>query len=174
MAGHLGAADLAAQAGDFDTAIAELEGAEQIDPENPEVLYALGTTHARAGRYEEALAYLSKLAEVSGDDPNRYKAHSQMALVYLRLQDLPAARQQFERVVELDPTNVTAVYFLVRLSYDAGDDAASLQYIEAFRRIVAAQDVTLLSEEERADLDRALEGLSQLEAIIRSEEETPQ
>jgi Flp pilus assembly protein TadD len=56
--------------GDADGAIEVYETALNQHPNDPELLYALVSTHAEAGDRDRALNYARRLAEVRPDDPN--------------------------------------------------------------------------------------------------------
>jgi Flp pilus assembly protein TadD len=56
--------------GDVDGAIEVFESTLERHSNDPEILYALVSIHAQAGRREEALGYARRLAEVRPDDPD--------------------------------------------------------------------------------------------------------
>jgi tetratricopeptide (TPR) repeat protein len=134
------------------------------------VLYSIGGALAHAERYEEALAYLSRLIEVSGENPNRHKAYGRVAMIQLQLGNRHEAMKYFEKVLEVHPEERGAHYHLAHLKYDDGACAASLRHIEAFRRAASEQYVSLLNDRQRHDLQRALEALKVLEAGIERQQ----
>jgi tetratricopeptide (TPR) repeat protein len=65
---ELYAASLRAKMGDFDAAIAFLEGLLVESPEDDELLYNLGVVHGEAKRYDDALRYMQRALEQNPDN----------------------------------------------------------------------------------------------------------
>jgi tetratricopeptide (TPR) repeat protein len=62
-------ASLQAKSGDFDGAVAFLEGLLEEAPDDPEVLYNLGVIHGEAGHSNEAIAFMQQVLERDPDHP---------------------------------------------------------------------------------------------------------
>jgi len=71
--------------------------------------YNLGTELANVGRYEEALPYLRRAAEIR---PEGAQAHNQLGTAYLRLGLLDQALPEFALAVRLKPDHAYAHYNL--------------------------------------------------------------
>jgi tetratricopeptide (TPR) repeat protein len=55
---------------DFKKAIEVLEGARQISPQNPDVLYQIGMLHERLGETDKALNYMEEVLRIDPDYAN--------------------------------------------------------------------------------------------------------
>lgn len=67
----------------------------------------------RAGRYEMAIIYLKELEQ---DYPNDPKLLSMMGTLYLKVGQEELAREYWERVLQIDPTNKTVIEALKQLN----------------------------------------------------------
>ena len=67
----------------------------------------------RAGRYEMAIIYLKELEQ---DYPNDPKLLSMMGTLYLKVGQEELARDYWERVLQIDPTNKTVIEALKQLN----------------------------------------------------------
>jgi hypothetical protein len=74
----------------------------------------------RARRYEVAIVYLTKLDE---DYPNDVKIMSMMGTLLMKTNKLDAAREYWERVLAIDPTNRGVIEAMKQLNARQGFDA---------------------------------------------------
>jgi tetratricopeptide (TPR) repeat protein len=94
-------ASLRAKSGDFEGAVAFLEGLLAESPDDPEVLYSLGVIHGDARRQQEALGYMERALAKNADHAG--------ALNYLgytwaeRGENLELAERYVRRALELRP-----------------------------------------------------------------------
>ena len=75
-------------------------------------------------RYKEAITLYERSIEINGLIPSRFV---NVALCYQALHDLPQARKNFQKALDLDPTNVQYLMMLVDISIKMGDTAQALQ-----------------------------------------------
>ncbi len=110
----------------------ELERVDELAPGDPAVLYKL----AKASLAQRDLAAAREvLEEVIALAPDFVDAYVDLALIQVGpppLQDLAAARANFEKALELDPKNLRAVFNLGSVLYSQGDrEGAIARYEEA-------------------------------------------
>ena len=91
--------------------MAELRRAVFLSPYEAEAHLLIGRIHLRAGRPKEAVDAL-KISIWSRDSA---PAHIALAEAYLKLNDVPGARTQAQRALELDPTSRDADALVKRL-----------------------------------------------------------
>jgi tetratricopeptide (TPR) repeat protein len=101
-------------------ALADLERAHALEPEDMQALNALGLAHARAGAFREALAAFS---EVAARLPEFAPAHFNCGWASEELGELDAARASFVRAHEIDPANPEPLARLALLAVRLGASA---------------------------------------------------
>ncbi len=89
----------------YDEALALLQQAVEIKPNDAILLNNLGFLYYEAGRYNESVAWLEKTLQV---DPNRKEAQGNIAYAYWKLNRKAEAKQHFERYLELFPASPKA------------------------------------------------------------------
>jgi tetratricopeptide (TPR) repeat protein len=82
---------LQARRGDYPDALASLERAYQGDPTDPDFCFNLGTCLWYMQRYPDAAQYLQQAVH---EDEGDAEAHTLLAIVYKKMGDPPALRQQ--------------------------------------------------------------------------------
>lgn len=97
---HLHQAKLLDRDGKSHAAIAEIQAALQLDPQNARSLSDLGDLYFRQGRLDAALAQQRTAVDL---DPQLADAHYRLALIYQQRADYAAARTHFEESVRLAP-----------------------------------------------------------------------
>ncbi len=93
----------------YDKAIETLKRSLELDPENPDILSALGTIYFKAGNAEKATEALRASIEGRMDDP---EAHLNLGVVFFNSGQYKDAIEQFEAVTKLSPDNAEAYYYL--------------------------------------------------------------
>ncbi|HXF51419.1 MAG TPA: tetratricopeptide repeat protein [Dehalococcoidia bacterium] len=94
----------------FDEARAkELEALLQTDPSNRDALFELGEMNFQAGRYEEAIAWFTKLVEV---DPANVHALTDIGTANFNLGRPDQAKTYWLKALEVDPNDAQVHYNL--------------------------------------------------------------
>ncbi|HEY8494548.1 MAG TPA: tetratricopeptide repeat protein [Myxococcota bacterium] len=141
-------ASLRAKSGDFDGAVAFLQGLLEESPGDEELLYNLGVVHGEAGQRDEALAYMRRVLAVNPDHPG--------ALNYLgyslaeRGEQLDEAERMITRAIEQRPDDgyitdsLGWVYYMrARQMLDAGRVEEGRALLErAIRELERAAQLT--------------------------------
>src|SRR3989338_2533281 len=79
------------RAGDLSEAISKLEEAVSLDPEDPDVLEALGVCYSKIDRLDDAIGMMKRLAKVS---PNHIMAHTNLSRFYVQKGMILEAEQE--------------------------------------------------------------------------------
>jgi hypothetical protein len=133
-----------AEEGDLDGAVRSLEGLDR--PDDPNVLFNLGTLYARQGRYEEAVTALRTAVATVPDFPG---GRFNLGLALGRLGRWEEARVELAAAVDLDPTDPTPLYAFGAACLVLGDDAGRVRAAERLRRLGSASAVELAERLER-------------------------
>jgi Flp pilus assembly protein TadD/Tol biopolymer transport system component len=86
--------------GNYDGAVRIYRRALQIEPDNVELLNALGFSLFQQGKSQEAVVELEKALEV---DPKHWKAHNNMALASIDLGELELAEAHYRESLAIEP-----------------------------------------------------------------------
>ncbi len=112
-------------AGNTERAISELEGVLQLDESIVQADIVLIFTYLRESQFDKALAAATVLKEKQPDSPI---AFSLIGTAYVGKGDRAAAREHFERAVEIRSQFTPAMVSLANLDYDDGNvDAARIR-----------------------------------------------
>lgn len=84
----------------YPSALMSFQQAAHLQPNSPQVLYALGLACHRLGLYHEEIRYLSQALEVN---PTNAEVLTQRGLAYKAMQLTQEARTDFDRVMEIKP-----------------------------------------------------------------------
>jgi tetratricopeptide (TPR) repeat protein len=144
-------------------AIAHLEQAAELAPEQPGTWARLADLYREAERPAEALSAIEREL-ATGPDPERERTLRAYAAVLCRdtLDDGDAARSQFERVLELDPGQADAVAYLAECYEDEGRTPELVA-------LLAGRMERLEASPERVDHDRAVSLRVRLAELEESE-----
>jgi len=112
--------------GDIDRGVRELEQAAAQDTDIRADLVLI-TTHMQRREHEKAL---KAIAALERKQPKNPAPHNLRGGIFLAMNDVPAARQSFERAVELNPTYFPAVDNLARLDIAAKKPELARQRFE--------------------------------------------
>jgi len=113
-----------------------LRAGVQKAPDDPDLNYHLGVALKDEGRYDEAIPYLQKAAELKPEDS---RVPFQLGVVYFEKEDYAKAVEQFRKALAIDSTNTDAWLNLGITALKTEDYATA---VEAF------QHYTALSPEE--------------------------
>ena len=119
-----------------------LDAAAVEDPKDPHVWYALGLLYRNENHPEKSLEAFQKVAALRPGDPD---THYMIASVDFELNNLPSAKVEYRRVLELDPHHASALFGLARVLRREGDTAGAQQALARFQHISSAKLGTPLS-----------------------------
>lgn len=114
--------------GDTDKAFADLESAVAIDETKHQTDMVLIVSHLRRGSYDQALKAMESLEKKQPNNPVTYNLK---AVIYLGKQDIPNARKNFERALELRPTFLAAAINLAQLDLRDKNQKAARARLES-------------------------------------------
>jgi tetratricopeptide (TPR) repeat protein len=119
-----------------------LEAAAVEDPKDPHVWYALGLLYRNENQPDKALDAFQKVATFRPADPD---THYMIASVDFELNNLPAAKAEYQKALDLDPHHASALFGLARVLRREGDTAGAQQALARFQHISSAKLGTPLS-----------------------------
>ena len=145
---ELYSATLRSKTGDFDGAVAYLEGLLASAPDDDEVLYNLGVVYGEQDRNDEAIEYMQRALE---KNPDNADALNFIGYTWAEQgENLEQAEQYIVRAIELRPDNGYIVdslgwvyYMRARPLIEAGDVAAGRRWLnKAIEELERAHDLT--------------------------------
>ncbi len=141
-----------AQAQERAAQIAEYQRILQGDPQNIEVLIALGDLYFDAHQYKEAMNVFLQAEKVA---PDNVHVNNDLGLLALNMRRYEVAIARFERALAANPSGADSLYYLGVAYRHKGDlDAAR----RTFQQVLAANPAPRLAQkaaEELAALERA-------------------
>ena len=106
---------------DFTKAIPPLEAAQKLDPLDPRPVLYLAMSHEGLAKPEQAIPLYERAIELENNrrqpSPDTYTAYGRLLFTLGRYDD---ARQQFSRVLGIDPNSRDGHYELGRLDFEKG------------------------------------------------------
>jgi tetratricopeptide (TPR) repeat protein len=145
---ELYAATLRAKAGDFDGAVAYLEGLLLKNPDDDELLFNLGVVFSEAKRTQEALEYMERAIE---QNPSNASALNYVGYTWAERGDnLDLAEDYIVRALDLRPDDGFIIdslgwvyYMRARPLFETGRKAEAKKYIDrALKELLRAQELT--------------------------------
>ena len=145
---ELYSAQLQAKAGDFDGAVAHLEGLLSKQPTDDELLYNLGVVYGEAKRRDESIRYMQLALR---ENPDNASALNYVGYTWAEKgEHLDEAQEMIERALELRPNDgyitdsLGWVYYMRALSLvENGSDESARPLIEkALRELERAKELT--------------------------------
>lgn len=115
------------QSGDATSALRELLQAEKLNPNDPEIRFALGWAYSAKGRYLEALEQYQQTLAL---DPKFTEAHNAIGAIYLEMGKWDEAIQEFEKVLKdiLYPTPFYVFNNMGWAYFKKGESARAIEY----------------------------------------------
>lgn len=115
---------------------AQLKAALQREPKSFVALHQLGEFYLRQNKYQQAIRLLAQAAQL---DPTHYANGYDLALAYLRVNQLEPARAQIRAMLERQPT--AELYGLLGdLEQQAGRDEAAAEEYQRAARLDESED----------------------------------
>jgi tetratricopeptide (TPR) repeat protein len=118
----------------YSSARAPLEKAMDLSPNNARALYYLALVERREGHRDEELADLERVVE---QYPQARDARRELGIAYYQQHSYERAREQFEKLQEIDPDDLAAHYNLAVLYRRMGmkDKAAEQAALFATKQV---------------------------------------
>ncbi|MEN8144526.1 MAG: winged helix-turn-helix domain-containing protein [Gemmatimonadota bacterium] len=85
---------------DYDRALLELRRADSLDPDNPEILSAIGSVLQQKGEWPDARIYFEQTLHL---DPRAYDAARSLAAGYAQIGDYEKADRFLRRAISIEP-----------------------------------------------------------------------
>ena len=126
----------------------------EIEPQNPDFHFELGSLYAERDRFDPARKEYEQAIMIS---PNHVAARYNLGLVYRELGRMTEARDQFRKVLEIDPNHIKAQ---MQIGYIYQEEGFIEEAREAFRK---AQEMDISDPEPQG----ALEDLGEYEQKLR-------
>ncbi|MFO0681411.1 MAG: tetratricopeptide repeat protein [Sandaracinus sp.] len=124
-----------------DRAVALWKQVLDLRGEDPEALNALGDLHAKAGRWNDLVEVLDREAGIAADDEVRVEIFSDLGRIwYGKLKNDRNAIDNWQRVLDIDPTNTTALFALVEIYKNAGQ---TQERVDSLHRVIEVGTATL-------------------------------
>jgi len=123
---HINLANLYMKVGRLDDASTEYKQVVVYDPGNLGAQLKLGQLLAMKGDLDSALSLLTRLAR---EHPDSSEAETDLGIVLAQKKD-PAARDHFQRALQIKPDSVNAAFNLARLEEQSGHSEAARKLYE--------------------------------------------
>jgi tetratricopeptide (TPR) repeat protein len=127
----MGRAMMLEQRGDVDSALAAVREVFQRDAQQQQAIVLEARLLQNNGAGDAAFARLRAALETQPDNAGLRLQYARM----LTRDDLPAAREQFEQLVEQNPTDADLLYSLALISRELDDDGSARRYLRQVLRI---------------------------------------
>jgi serine/threonine-protein kinase len=106
---------------DYDAAMVEFDIAQKILPNSFDVLSARAFVRRRQGKWEGALEDLERALEIN---PLDYRAHYEVGLTKLALQDFDGAREMLQQTLNISPDFTEGMFWSAQASWVEDGDLA--------------------------------------------------
>lgn len=153
--------------GDYRAAMAAVDEARQLQPNNPEVWLSEVPLRIRSRQYREAQAAVERALKLAPDSAAPWYHQGSVAHVQ---GDRAGAKAGYDKALARDPAHVEALIARAGLAFDAGNLADAAKDVAELRRIAPAETrgaylAALLAERE-GDGPRAREALRTVTALL--------
>lgn len=150
-----------------DDVLHELETAAAENPQDAEAQAALGNYYANTGNFDLAVTYYERAVQLSPEDWTIRLTFAQALMTNRKLAD---AELQFDKILEAEPQNATAWYYLGQL-YQLFDPPRNDEAIYAYQQVIRFGPDTYVATQ-AADKLSAL-GATPVASPVTSPEATP-
>jgi tetratricopeptide (TPR) repeat protein len=161
---RLGLACVHDELGQIDQAIVQLSAAQEADPRDPAISFALGFCHERLGRAAEAKAAYAQAVELC---PQLRNAYERMAAIAIRERDWDTAARQYEQLAELEPGDLDILLTLGNLYLELRRPADAIaHYQQALLIEPDGPDSDPVVANQIKDEGRLVEAIQNLERLV--------
>src|SRR5262245_54765001 len=115
---------------DSRAAVEEARAGVKLAPDNPNAHYALAAALRNEKLYDEALAEFNKVLSI---DPRDSATNIQIGQLHAQKQQYPQAIAAFQRAIDSEPYNATAVYSLAQALIRSGKAVEGRKTLERFQ-----------------------------------------
>lgn len=150
-----------------DDVLHQLETAAAENPQDSEAQAALGNYYANTGNFDLAVTYYERAVQLSPQDWTIRLTFAQALMTNRKLAD---AELQFDKILEAEPQNATAWYYLGQL-YQLFDPPRDDEAIYAYQQVIRFGPDTYVATQ-AADKLSAL-GATPVASPVASPEATP-
>ncbi len=126
---------------DSRSAVEEARAAVKLAPDSPHAHYALAAALKNEKLYDESLAEFNKVLSIDPRDP---ATNIQIGQLHSQKQQYPQAIAAFQRAIDSEPYNATAVYSLAQALIRAGQAAEGQKTLARFQQLRATGYATTL------------------------------
>ncbi|HEU0174147.1 MAG TPA: FG-GAP-like repeat-containing protein [Blastocatellia bacterium] len=126
---------------DSRAAVEEARAGVKLAPDSPNAHYALAAALRNEKLYDEALAEFNKVLSI---DPRDSATNIQIGQLHAQKQQYPQAIAAFQRAIESEPYNATAVYSLAQAMIRSGQAAEGRKALDRFQQLQASGYKTTL------------------------------
>ncbi len=113
---------------DYGKAISQYEIILSLTPDNPDIMFTLGSLYLTVNKSERGIELLSRAIKI---DPDYDVALNSLGYVYAEKgSNLDEAQQLIERAIKIDPNNGAYLDSLGWIYYQRGDYHNALQYLQ--------------------------------------------
>lgn len=126
---------------DSRAAVEEARAGVKLAPDSPHAHYALAAALKNEKLYDESLAEFNKVLSI---DPRDSATNIQIGQLNAQKQQYPQAIAAFQRAIESEPYNATAVYSLAQALIRSGQRDEGQKALERFQRLQASGYKTTL------------------------------
>src|SRR5262245_55349933 len=126
---------------DSRAAVEEARAGVKLAPDSPHAHYALAAALRNEKLYDESLAEFNKVLSI---DPRDSATNIQIGQLHAQKQQYPQAIAAFQRAIESEPYNATAVYSLAQALIRSGQAAEGRKALDRFQQLQASGYKTTL------------------------------
>jgi tetratricopeptide (TPR) repeat protein len=126
---------------DSRAAVEEARAGVKLAPDSPHAHYALAASLRNEKLYDESLAEFNKVLSIDPRDP---ATNIQIGQLHAQKQQYPEAIAAFQRAIESEPYNATAVYSLAQALIRSGQAAEGRKTLDRFQQLQASGYKTTL------------------------------
>ncbi len=114
-------------------AISYFEKGKGVDSDHPRSYYGLAYAHTALENWEEALHYYDE--SIQREPTSRAYVGRGFVIWTLSGKEAPAGLADYEKALELNPNNITALHNVMLSYYDLGVEANAKHYLERLKRV---------------------------------------
>lgn len=103
----------------------------QLEPQNADNYFQVGTLYKEAGRNDTAIGYIKKTLSI---DKRHAKAHAELGLMYYKLKQFSEAQKEIDTAIKLSPDTYSSYYYLGKIQKDNKDILSAIKSFEKAQR----------------------------------------